>query len=239
MNIFKLNKSYIKIKLFYIICRLVGKENTYKILFHFKKSYIIRTNLLFIHIPKAAGTSVTNVLYGRRIGHFTLAQYLLYLNNQFSDSIYTFTVVRNPITRIYSAWKFARLGGTEEGAVNNFQKYQQELFATFDSFVMNWLQYQNLNTCEILFRTQCHFVNIPNSEKEMSMEVFYFEKLQELELRLSEKLGKKILFPHKNVVGEKLELTKFNPETIKKLCELYSCDFEKFGYPYPDGYSVK
>lgn len=229
----RFKKFQLRIKVYKLSEKIFGAANAKAMLLFKKKSILNDSKVLFIHIPKAAGTSITDVLYGQRIGHFTLYEYDHFFGQEFMNSKYKFTVTRNPLNRLYSAWKFAWDGGTKDGGVNNNKFYQQPIFDTFDSFVMNWLQFQNLDTCEVLFRTQCHFIET-NGNKSLKLDaIFHVEHLQELEIKLTQVLKKPIAFSKKNVIGDTLDISTIEPKTLTKICELYACDYETFGYEYP------
>jgi hypothetical protein len=231
--VFSYSNSHLRIQIYKEFEKIFGTEKAKKLILLKKKSLIKDVKVLFIHIPKAAGTSITDVLYGQRIGHFTLNEYYHFFEDEFMDLKFKFTVARNPLDRLYSAWKFARAGGTNDGGVYNYKIYQKPPFATFDSFVMNWLQFQNLDTCEVLFRTQCHFIETYGNESLKLDGFFHVERLQELEIKLTQVLNKPIVFSKKNTMGGTLDISKIEPYTLSKVCELYACDYETFGYEYP------
>ena len=67
--------------------------------------------ILFIHIPKNAGTNVATQLYGRHSGHHT-AQWYRAADTAYFDSKHKFALLRHPYDRFISAYKFAWHGGT-------------------------------------------------------------------------------------------------------------------------------
>lgn len=89
---------------------------------------------IFVHVPKAAGTSIerafmedlgldmdnrhalllgasTNISVGpRRVSHLTAAEYvdLYFVSQEIFDAYFKFAIVRNPIDRLYSTYKYKR-----------------------------------------------------------------------------------------------------------------------------------
>lgn len=99
-----------------------------------------------VHVPRTAGDSLTQSVYGRPIGHFTL-QDLLFVAPQEVASLPRFAVVRNPWSRLVSAWSFAREGGgTGKHAVkmSHPERYYALASMTFEEFVHRWLEVRPL-----------------------------------------------------------------------------------------------
>ncbi|MDH5979711.1 sulfotransferase family protein, partial [Vibrio splendidus] len=71
------------------------------------------TNVLFVHIPKAAGISITKSLYGQEIGHKRSVDFMRADENWFNNAN-KFSIVRNPYTRLISAYNFLKDGGIEK-----------------------------------------------------------------------------------------------------------------------------
>jgi len=61
---------------------------------------------IFIHIPKCAGTSIAHALYGHSCWHWT-AEDLRFINREKFDSYLKFSIVRNPWSRLFSAFSYA------------------------------------------------------------------------------------------------------------------------------------
>jgi len=71
------------------------------------------THSIFIHVPKAGGTSVAMALYGRNIPHATWHKWYD-LNPKKFRSYFKFAVIRHPIPRFVSAFNFLKSGGMNE-----------------------------------------------------------------------------------------------------------------------------
>lgn len=99
---------------------------------------VIKRNILFIHIPKAAGMSICESLYGSEIGHKRAIDFYR-ADAEVFKKLKKFTIVRDPYERICSAYNFLADGG-----MNGY--YYDEQFSTFinkfksfDDFIFNWL----------------------------------------------------------------------------------------------------
>ena len=72
---------------------------------------------LFIHVPKNAGMSISNALYGRQIKHATVRYYARVAPDLLA-TLPSFAILRDPIARFVSAYHFARAGGSSHGRVS-------------------------------------------------------------------------------------------------------------------------
>ena len=69
-----------------------------------------RTGVLFIHIPKNAGTSLTHALYGMDVGHETIRYFRRRMPGL--AGLPSFAILRDPVRRFLSAYHYARAGGS-------------------------------------------------------------------------------------------------------------------------------
>lgn len=74
---------------------------------------IREAGVLFVHIPKNAGMSVSTILYGEQVFHPTVRYYQRVAPDIASD-IPSFAVWRDPVARFVSAYRFARNGGAPD-----------------------------------------------------------------------------------------------------------------------------
>lgn len=115
--------------------------------------------LVFIHVPRCAGTSISRAIYPVWVDHFTLADQLRDLPDPLLR-LPRFAVLRNPWDRLVSAWSFARAGTGLDGSVDVRQPstYRSADFTDFTRFVREWLPGQDYAGLDPIFRCQADFV---------------------------------------------------------------------------------
>lgn len=69
--------------------------------------------IVFIHVPKNAGTTISTQLYGGHIGHRS-ARFYRACDPEFFASHPSFAITRDPLARFCSAFAFAGAGGSQE-----------------------------------------------------------------------------------------------------------------------------
>ena len=183
---------------------------------------------IFIHIPKTAGLSVVKAIYGDVSGggHRTISFYKYVLAEELSD-YFTFTFIRNPYDRLYSAYKFLEKGGMNQYDRQVFEIHLKR-YSNFQDFVLNGLNKK-------MMRDIMHF--IPQTDficdKKGRVLVNYIGKFENLQIdfkTLSDKLNKEIVLPHLNLNKKESFDKIFTVEMRKIVRKLYAKDFEILGY---------
>jgi len=159
----------------------VGRDEAVIRIFDFPIPATVRQNrLLFIHIPKNAGTTVATQLYGNHRGHRT-ALFHLSSDPAHFRAKRKFAIVRNPWSRVVSAYEFGR-------AINpNHRPYLAETrhifqeYRTFSDFVNLYLleNKEMLDSLDPIFRPQFTYVCDKNYNIIVDR-IFHFEDLSEL-----------------------------------------------------------
>jgi hypothetical protein len=116
----------------------------------------IDRGIVFIHIPKAAGTSINQAIYGMFMGHPRASDVETW-GSERVRRLPRFAVVRNPWSRLVSAYRFATRGGGIGPAVAGMSDPEQYRVAEFDSFgrfVHEWLAERDVTRLDGVFRPQ-------------------------------------------------------------------------------------
>jgi len=211
-----------------ILNTLRHKINLYRRYPHWKKQKAI-----FIHVPKVAGTSINKAIYGRTLGHYTAVEIKNKFPNLYNES-FVFSFVRNPWSRVVSAYKFAKQGGTDSMKMNMPEQYKVPEFESFERFVKEWLVLQNINELDYVFKPQVHFLTDENGK----VIVDFVNKLEDLEggiAKLELELGKKIIVGRVNTTSAAASYRKeyANQELVNLVGDIYKNDIQTFGYDYP------
>lgn len=165
-----------------------------------------RRKLIFVHIPKNAGTSIFshfNSLPESILSDQSWKQYSLFFKEW--ENYTTFSIIRDPYCRFKSFYKFLRIGSN----INRFAEIVRDNISNM-----------------ILTRPQCYY--ICDNDKVVVDKILKYENLEE-EL---ESIGI-FSIPKKNVskiiADEKLIM---NDQTIGIINEIYKKDFEILKYEY-------
>lgn len=119
---------------------------------------------IFTHVPKAAGTSVAQALFGSKSRHVPIIRYAAYDWHQFCSS-FKFTFVRNPWSRIHSAYHYLyrRVGSDSRFLDHRWATYYLSNTPTFEDFILRLKnrRYRSPVRRYIHFRDQMDWISIP------------------------------------------------------------------------------
>lgn len=128
---------------------------------------ILQRRAIFIHVPKAAGTSVKISLYGAEEGgHRRIAEYFGY-DPALARSFFKFGFVRNPWARLLSAYSYL-LQGT--GTTSRDRRFTTAFLADkgdFTAFVkaLEDKRYRRIVQCYDHFQPQVYWVCEPGKQR--------------------------------------------------------------------------
>ncbi|RUP76223.1 hypothetical protein C7Y69_18050 [Alteromonas sp. KS69] len=193
------------------------------------RRYMCKHNCIFIHIPKAAGTSVLHALSGTKKhiqrDHCSAFNFISADKYRF-DRSFKFAFVREPIDRLQSVHRYLLSGGN--GTNNKMLSSEiQQSYSDFDKFVMNYLDEMRLHT-EVLFRPQFSFLCNERYESLVDF-IGKYETINADFDFIRDRLNLKTSLPLSNV--SKVESNNVvSTATIKRVKELYAKDFELYEY---------
>ena len=189
---------------------------------------------IFIHVPKAAGTSISRALYGINVGHRPASDYQRISPRHFGR-YFRFGFVRNPWDRLVSAYEFVRCGGTDYVKPIPDEAYGGPEFATFPRFVARWLAAADLDHADAVFRPQWTFL----CDHDGALLVDHVGRVEQLTTDLAAveaRLGRPIRPARLNVTDDARHWAGYyDDETRQVVADVYRRDIEMFGYEFASG----
>ena len=188
-----------------------------------------QTKSIFIHIPKAAGISISYALYGcRGAGHAKYCDLARYFGKEI-ENYFTFSFVRDPLDRAYSAYRFLKLGGITTYDKNIYQSLFSR-FSSFDEFVIEYLTEENAKSM-YHFRPQINFL----LNKDNKVDIGFIGRYESIyaDFRLIAKRigGGCSELPSLNITAEtSRNMTSISAEAKARIQQLYKDDYDTLGY---------
>ncbi|WED20639.1 sulfotransferase family protein [Vibrio sp. JC009] len=217
---------------YYLLKKLILRHRDTKLPLSYRERSLFfsyNSKILFIHIPKAAGMSVVHSLYGENKSHHAKAIDFIEQSEVKYRSAFSFTIVRNPYERLYSAYNYLKKGG-----MNVIDQVWRDIYVNkyndFRSFVTEGgLQFAVSCSAEH-FIPQHEFVFL--DEIQLCDYIGYLEQQEEIERTISNQLGYKFVLSNKNTtLKNEYNFKKiYNDEMIAIVNEVYKDDFSLLGY---------
>lgn len=196
-----------------------------------------RFKCIFIHIPRAAGSSIedTSIFKDQRDktgeevgGHASAKEYRERWPDKF-NSYFKFTFVRNPYSRAVSAFFYLSHGGSRNAYDNKiFEKYFKNQKKDFNSFCINQLSKDVINDA-VHFSPQHTFLCDDN----MNILVDFIGRQENFEndaKKLFKTIGIPFEYMHINKSDHKHYSEYYTKESQEKVFNLYKPDFDILKY---------
>ena len=197
--------------------------------------YWQEAGIVFIHVPKAAGTSINEALYGRFMGHAHALDVVRWAP-PYVKALPRFSVTRNPWSRLVSAWRFARqgrgVGETYRAGMWRAERYRVPEFETFERFVKEWLAPREITRLDGVFQPQWMFL----CDRRGALLVDHVGMLEDLGPTLEfvgRMRGETLQIRRANRSGEAVDYRSlYTPELANIVGDIYRDDVRKFGYDF-------
>lgn len=136
-----------------------------------------RRNLIFLHVPRTGGTSISHALYGsHRIEHYS-ARCLRAMAPQFWNATQSFAVLRDPLDRFASSYAFVRGGGTQSCRLSEVFREQTASIRSVDDY-LSFLEDRPPMQLDFVMRPQAWFICEPESGLPMTKRLFLYRRDQ-------------------------------------------------------------
>ena len=183
---------------------------------------------VFIHIPKAAGTSLTKTLFAASSRHLQYTEYERANPKKFKK-YFKFTFVRNPYDRLFSAYTFLKKGGLNE-LDRCWAEQNLASFPDFESFVHGWVTPENIWSW-VHFKPQHWWVCDASFNVKVDF-VGRFEQMDSDVAIVQDRLSLPVApLPKINVTDRPQALeSPYTAETRAIVAQVYQTDFDLFAY---------
>jgi hypothetical protein len=182
---------------------------------------------IFIHIPKTAGSSVAQALFGdsRHVPYFEYER----INPRKFKRFFKFSFVRNPWDRLVSTFFFLKKGGMNEMdrrfAAENLAGYDN-----FAAFVEGWLNEKNIWSW-IHFKPQHYF--ICDAKLRVRMDFVGRSETIDADFRhILERLGVAAKLKWMNRGDHRPYSEYYTNDLRERVAAIYAQDIATFGYQY-------
>jgi hypothetical protein len=118
---------------------------------------IRQRNLIFVHVPRAAGTSIARALYGPRCTRHYSIRYFRTVAPDFWAGADSFAVLRDPFDRFASSYAFVRGGGTVSCRLSDVFVRQTAHLKSVDDYLSFVAERDDLSL-DFVMRPQSWFV---------------------------------------------------------------------------------
>jgi len=190
--------------------------------------YPDRCQCIFIHIPKTAGSSIVETLFGEPSRHVPYFEYE-HANPGKFQRYFKFAFVRNPWDRLVSTYSFLRGGG-----MNDLDRTWSETimprFGGFGDFVRGWLNEENVWSW-VHFVPQTHFI-VNEGGKLMVDYLGRFENIGHDFAQVARHLGCDLKLPKSNESVHRPYVDYYDEESREIVRKVYASDIAAFGYEF-------
>lgn len=191
---------------------------------------MLKYKYIFVHIPKTGGTSVLQALNAPSRRNHASWEIYREANKFYFKDFFKFTVVRHPVSRIYSSYNYILNGGNGRPADIELCRHVQSKTSTFECFILNFLTRTNIIQ-HSLFRPQTFFVCNFSGEPVVD-HICKLETIEDDVRPVFDRLNLSFpeYFPSINSRSQNTPTLDISDRAESMIYKLYQSDFETFGY---------
>lgn len=197
---------------------------------------MLETGVIFIHVPKAAGTSLKKDLYktNKKLGHRRIGEFFSY-DPTLAVQLHKFAIVRNPWDRFLSAYTFLRQGIKTSRRDKVFVEQVLGKFPDFTEFVKSLEDYAIRRRVLSYdhFRPQSYWICRPGAKTHAIDQLGHFETLNEDVAMLYETIGRDHgQLPHARASTHLEYRDEYTDKTRQIIADLYAADLDLLRYTF-------
>ena len=191
--------------------------------------------IIFIHVPKAAGNAVIKTMYGvEATGHDSLKRYCKADSDKY-HRFYKFAVVRNPWDRFVSAFFYLKQGGMGTYDLEFSNKYLSEVsdIISFMDKIISDPVYRARVINWIHFRPQIYFLSLDGKVLDVN-EVIKVENIDEGVKKVAADLNVEVSSVSKVNSSQRNDYRDYFKESrhYELIKDIYKEDIEVLGYEF-------
>lgn len=188
-----------------------------------------RHRCIFVHIPKCAGESVCQSLFGNHgAGHYPLTTFRKVFSPADYAAYFKFAIVRNPWDRLLSAYRFLQRGGFNS-ADRRWAEQHLADYGDFSHFVREWVTPDNIRSW-VHFRPQSDFLRTPTGAPGIDF-IGRFENIEADFAQVCHRLGLQRQLQTRNTGGRGQDYRDFyDSEAREIVADVYHQDVTGLGY---------
>jgi len=189
---------------------------------------MIEKKIIFVHIPKTGGTSISKALFGKFSGHAYLFEYFL-ANKSYTQNFYKICVVRNPFDRLVSAYSHLSQKNIRDENKSLLEDLDVGSFDDLIKCLDDSRKCKIIQNTILMLRPQYEFIK----HNKIKMDSIYrFEYFHEIKDHLKETLNIEIEIKHLNSTKRLSYKKYYNDYSISVVKKIYKEDLENFNYQF-------
>ncbi|MEM8620173.1 MAG: sulfotransferase family 2 domain-containing protein, partial [Actinomycetota bacterium] len=146
----------------------------------------VNAGALFVHVPKTAGRSVADGVFGRPLPHYPIDLYRLVFSPKEIDRLFVFAFVRDPVDRTRSAFQY--LPSSPAAHDRRWADAHLRPYKSLDAFVLHHLADPDVQR-QLHFRPQANWICAGRTGMPAVDFVGRFERLQDDYKVICDELG--------------------------------------------------